>query len=572
MNMNKKYKIQLIISFALLFYSVIEVLLNPSQKYELSIYSYTPFSFWFSIIVNLISGFYFVILYIFRKKNTGIIGLIQLIFGNVLVLSLYSLRGYQIYMGRCDVLSYIGMVVDINNNGEIGENIYPITSIFISELIKITNLNTLNISKIIPILFYCFYLLSIYILSKTITKNKTCSILCTLSALPLFFTRFSTSIYHEILSVYTIPFFLYLFHKNKIMNNKLCLIIIYCIIYPLYHPITSVTILLYLLSSFYMSYIKRDDKRIKTTTLISPVLFFMLLTWFSYQQYLLIRLKGNIFQILGYSVTPSSANLSLYYIDRLGIFNAIRGIITFSDEIIYYFLSLFAIIFILEEMKHNDKLMEILFNYIIGSFFIVFSFLFLRIHTPQRLIDLNINMVLSPIIVGFLLNSFFNKNKYKSILILSLVFSSIFITIFTLYPSPFIVRPNDQVTKMDIKGMHTLINKKDADLHTAHILTPEFRFADLLYGKTFRIQREDIIAFPKALPDHFGFNNKPIFPINEDKYLVISKYDIDAYTKVWTNIDRFDKKDFEKINFCFIFKKLYDNGEFLIYKITKVRY
>ena len=116
--------------------------------------------------------------------------------------------------------------------------------------------------------------------------------------------------------------------------------------------------------------------------------------------------------------------------------------------------------------------------------------------------------------------------------------------------------------------MNWLITQKNPKIKTADVSSPILRFADLIYGTIFRIQRRDL-SRDWIVPYHFGFTDDDTFPIDEDRYLVITEYDIEAYTKVWKDIDKFEKQDFTKIDFCTNVDKIYENGEFRSYFVHK---
>jgi len=178
-------------------------------------------------------------------------------------------------------------------------------------------------------------------------------------------------------------------------------------------------------------------------------------------------------------------------------------------------------------------------------------------------------MIFTPLLVGYMFYNFLiNNNRTKSFIVLFLIIFSTFITIFSLYPSPINMRPNDQVTIKEVMSMNWLINKKNPELETMTIITPINRFTDLIFGCNFREERKDLrkgIAFP----DHFGNHKDNVLPINIDRYAVITEYDIKAYTEVWTYINRFDKEDFIKFDFFSNVYKIYENGEVRNYLVHK---
>ena len=177
--------------------------------------------------------------------------------------------------------------------------------------------------------------------------------------------------------------------------------------------------------------------------------------------------------------------------------------------------------------------------------------------------------MLTPPLVGYLIYKFINNNKMtRTFLILSLIFISAVVAIFSLYQSPITLRPNSQITNRDIRGMNWLIIHKNRELKTADIMTPVFRYSDLIYGCGYREERRDLYR-DLIFPDHFGFGRDNILPIDEDRYLVITEFDFKTHTEVLKDLDKFSKEDFIKVNYCTNVDKIYENGEFRTYFVHK---
>lgn len=557
-----------IISFLLLSYALIAVANNPTRGYELSIYSATPKIFWVAIIFGLINGISLIASNFYGKTGKmWIIGLFQICLCNFLIISIYALRGYILYFGRGDVSSYVGIAKDVSEFGNFGSNFYPITSILISQLSQLANLPIIVISKYIPALFVIFYILSVYCWSKSLIADRKFVLSSLIASTPIFFAWFSTSIYHHSLSVLTLPFFFYILQRNSDYRFRL-FSIIFIIIYPFFHPINGIVVIIYVMTLFISEKLIIIDKMKNVSISLLLLSFVALFAWFIQQYSLLRSMKLISFQLIGLLKTPTTSDYTLYYTNIFGIINVIRTIgLMIIDEIVFCLISLLVIYRILlkKELSINKKLFKISICFIIGNLFLLIIFFSTRTHTPDRLINLNFNMILTPPLVGYLIYSFLLNNKNtKAFLILSLIFLSAVTSLFSLYPSPITMLPNNQVTISDISGMNWLIIKKDPEIKTEHILTQVRRFADLIYGYEFRMGRMDLRK-GLGFPDHFGFTEKNILPINEDRYFVITEFDVRSLTEVWKELDRFSEEDFIKIDLCTNVDKIYENGEFNSY-------
>ncbi len=559
------------IFFILISYSLLLIAKKPVIGYELSIYSATPKIFWVAIIFGLFTGLFLVVSSLYSKSKMWILGMFTIIFCNFLVISLYGLRGYILYLARGDTLSYVGLAKDVSEFG-IGSNFYPITSILISQLNQLAGISIITISKYLPSLFFIIYFLSIYCLSKSLLPDRKYALCSIIACMPIFYAWFSLTISHMYLSLSLIPLFIYILNRNSDYRFKI-FCIIYSILFPLLHPLTSMLILIYLIVFFISEKLNFIQSRNISTSfiLLSSI---SLISWFIQQPALHrnINIFFNMLKLL-FKGELSSNNIQRL-VNMLGYENIIRHLsFTISDEFIYYVLSLFVIFFVLRKNQIFAENFSKPSIYLLNStFFTSLLFLTIWLRNPNRVLNLNFSIIITPTLVAYLLYTFYlKKRKWKTFLLLSLIFISSVVAIFSLYPSPITIQPNDYVTISDLNGMNWLITQKDTELKTAGILSPVFRYADLIYGKQFRLERKDLDRLRQGLylPDHFGFTEDNLFPIDEDKYLVITEFDIRGFTEVWKDVDRFGKEDFIKVDFCTNVDKIYENGEFRSYLVHK---
>lgn len=562
------------ISFLLLSYSLIVLANNTTKGYEVSIYSATPIIFWFAILFNLLNGHFLIASCIYGKNGKKwIVGLFQIVFCNISVISLYALRGYVLYFGRGDILTYVGLAKDVGDFGTFGSNFYPITSILISQISQLSKLPIIDISKYIPALFYVFYVLSIYCWSKSLIANRNFILSSLIASTPIFFAGFSTSIYHQVLSVLTLPFFFYLLQRKQDYRFRL-FSIIFLIIYPFFHPITGIIVLLYLTIFFISEKFNVGDKKKNISTTLMSLSFTSLIAWFIQQYALLGTMKSVFFQLINLLKTPTTWNYARDNISRLGLMPILRSLaMMITDEIIFSLISLVVIYRVL--LRRGVPILQKFYKtslcFVIGNLFLLILFFSTRTHRPERLINLNFNLMLTPPLVGYLLYKFlFNNKRAKAVLILSLIFISSVTAIFSLYPSPITMLSNEQVTIRDVTGMNWLITQKNPEIKTACTSSSIRRFADLIYGVNFRKQRQDLVR-DWIFSDHFGFTNDEPFPIDEDRYLIVTAFDVNPYImEIRKGLEpELETEDFIKINSCNNVDKIYENGEFISYFVHK---
>ena len=569
----KCLKISCILSFLLIFYALATLTRNLAQGYEVSIYESTNPIILMAIIIGLLNGIICVFYNIYYKSNNiWYVGFFEIIFCNVLLLLLSTLRGYLL-TNTADSMDYIGDAIDISINGNFSDNFYPITSILMSVENQIAGISVLKASYFLSAFFFTIYMLSIYCLAKSINSNRRYALAAFISATPIFFSNFPVSIYHMFLAVMTIPLLFYCLQNRFDWRFRL-LSGILCVLFPFFHPIVAVAlffylIIYYLIDIYHLRYLDPG----KSVIMLLSLYFVSFVEWYSLQ-YILVK---NFYSIIMHIVTSSTDTTAIeakYYLNTLGFF---RGLETFllmqCDEIIFYILSIIAIYYIVFKKNKLDeyKFIPISLSLIAGSLFLLVLFFFTRIHTPNRLMNLNFNMVLIPPLVGYLIFRFSqSKEKFRAGIILGLVLISVISSFFTLYESPLISRPNEQLTLGDYNGGKWLIYQKSQEVSAIGLQSMPYRYAAMILGAKAQMARNDLPMYFPEIPNHFGFINTSIFPIKKNSYLIITDFDVIAYTKVWEDLHKFEKGDFLRLNLSRNIDKLYDNGHFITYFVNRV--
>lgn len=547
------------LTFFLISISLIAVNGAPTSGYESSIYLITPSIFWVSMLLGIFNSICILNSCTYSNhKKMWHIAYFQLIFINILILSLYSMRGY-VYLERCDTLTYMGLAIDILNKGVCNNNLYPFISLLLSQISLLSNISILGISKFLPSLFSLIYLLSIYNWSKSIIDDDRFFSSCVIASCPIFFAWFSTTIYHMLLSILFLPIFFYCIQRNSDYRFRIISIIL-GIVFPFFHPITAIMLLIFILT-IYIFYEVILNMRSNISLDLILFYFISLCTWFISQYILMRNLSGLILQIIGSLEITSSAMEAQSNLEKLGLIFSLKTILlTSSDEIVYFIISILVILYLVTNRKNMREYSVIVIgvSFFIGNFLYAILFLFSNAHSPIRLINLNANMVFAPILVGYALYNIKVYNiKYEKVLI-TLIMILFISCLFSLYQSPFVNRPNDQVTLSELSGTDWLIKQKNTNINTAGILTLPERFADMIYGHAFLLGRRDLnndINIQSAM-----LQNGNYLSIPSSRYLILSRLDIEAYTNVWKELKLYTKESFTNIDNSRNILNIYNNG------------
>jgi len=558
-----------IISFIMIILGLISLVVTPTQGYEVSIYDSTPIIFWVAVILGLFNAVLVLSYSMDRELKTKfiVIAIMQIILCNILLLSLYALRGY-IYLERGDTLSYIGLSVDILNYGNFGRNFYPVFSILITDISLLTDVSIIQVSKYLTALFYFLYMLSIYCLSKHIISKRSYITASIIASTPLFFAWFYTTVYYMLLSMLLLPLFLYIIFRLKSKGFTI-IGIIFCSIFSISHPIIAMLSLILLLAIIIYFWYHKESSTRKIQiffVLISTILF----GWYLVQLILLKNVAALVSQFLGQVETPSTAEAATYYLTNIDLITTIRtAILLLTDEIIYFCLIVILSLFLIKIRVTNRNLKVTLLCFIVVNIVVLGLFFLAKLHTPIRLINLNPAMTLAPLLVGYLLFSttHLRLKKYRLFLICMILIATT-TCIFSLYQSPLTYRPTDHVTLSEEKGFTWMFSSKVNWISTADVSTPAERYADMILGYTEQHKRLDLKR-DFQFQNHFGISNDLVIPVDRDRYFIVSKYDIQAYAYVWKDLNKYSHDDFTKIDICRNVDKIYSNKEFSIYLLRK---
>lgn len=565
-NSNKFQLLFTSISFVLISYSLLLIERKPATGYEISIYSSTPLIFWISLLFSLLNGMLLLWSSISTRSSKQFnIGFFQLIFCNSLLVLLPKLRNYILIMGRGDNADYVGYAKDINIYGYIPDyNFYPYTSVLVSQISQILNISVLEVSKYIPSLFVIVYMLSIYCWAKSFKQDQNFVIYSVIASTPLFFAWFFATIYHMLISALILPLLFCTLNKNRDFRYRI-LVVILCLILPFTHPIISLIFLLYLICMYFEEILSNKPRKVSL-----PLIMIFLITssiWYLAQYALtknaIIILEQIENTLLQRGSDATTLTVATGYFNKLGYFTAIKSflIMTF-DELTYYIFSLLSIFFIFKNSEKGLKSISLCFIY--GSIFYVFLFISSQAHTPYRLTNLDVNMVFTPLLLGYLMVTL--RKQYRMILNLVIILSVI-TTVASLYQSPITTYPNDQFTAYDISGGKWLLDSKSENIPTITLLSPLNRYSSLIYGSKYTSIHKSSVRPWSSFPTNLSSFEIGIFPANFTQYFSITQYEKQAYSTVWKGVGQVNESDLTFINSCKNVYHIYDNQEFSTYLV-----
>jgi hypothetical protein len=468
-------------------------------------------------------------------------------------------------MGRGDNADYVGYAMDVSIYGYIPNyNFYPFTSVLISQISQLINLPVLEVSKYVPSLFIIIYMLSIYCWAKSFEQDQKFIVYSVIASIPLFFAWFFATIYYMLISTLILPLLFYTLNKNNDFRYRV-IVVLLCLILPFTHPIISLIFLLYLICMHFEEIFSKKSHKVSL-----PLITIFLITssiWFL-AQYALTKNAVLILEeiestLLQRGSETTTLTVATGYLNKLGYLTAVKSLVTMAfDELVYHVFSLFSILFIFKNSEKNLK--SVSFCFIFGSIFYIFLFISSQAHTPYRFINLDANMIFTPLLLGYIMVLL--RKQYRTVLTL-IITLSIITTIVSLYQSPITTYPNDQFTAYDISGGKWLLDSKSENIPTITLLSPLNRYSSLIYGSKYTSIHKSSVRPWSNFPTDLSSFEIGIFPANFTQYFSITQYEKQAYATVWKDVGQVNESSLTSINYCKNVYHIYDNQEFSTYLV-----
>ncbi|WP_156916225.1 hypothetical protein [Methanolobus tindarius] len=499
-------------------------------------------------------------------------------------------------MGRADDMSYIGEYMNIASSGHIEEeNIYPASLILGAIITLALDITANNTSFIVPVLFSFIFITGTYVYSKKIIQNSYITSLVIPSSFIMYLGVYNfLNVPHAFFFAY-MPLFLYVFHsyiddKNKFPFSLIFILIILLI--PFTHPfiVYFVTVYCFVHIFFNTSFLSRFNKFgiAKMNWTVLSILFVSYTSWFLYQGRLLSVLVRDVYNYIndiGRGATSDRtvekiASINFEFNDYLQLLSIFYGRYVFPTIIII--IGFAYIFFKKKEHKYTyiKKYYPIIILYIICIFTqVILMFNPVITHQPDRLMHLNFVVYGQiPLFAISLYVIFLEKQKsfYKIINVCLILLAIWTFSLFAAFDSPNVYRTNSALTYNEIEGMDWLLkSQEEYPIPIGMVSEQSFRYPDIL-----GLSKEKMIH--KKIIDHFGYNatitnfSEVYFDskLNEYNhgYLVITTLGELLYQEIpgYNRIERFKKKDFEKIRNDHSTNKIYDSLNIEIFVVNKL--
>jgi len=587
----KRFKRIAIFLFVLLLTSILIIIyITPlASNYEIDIYGVYPWYFWLLFISALTLG---CALIMFSKSKQLIsYGFIFVVITNVILLGLQFFRGYFFYGGG-DIFTHIGFSKDMLEFGNISStNFYPFQHVLIVNLNRITSISIKTSSRLLSIIFYLLFVISLYIFLRkySLSKFKYCLVLGTLLILG---SEYITPI-PNILAFLFLPSVLFFLKKiydspSKIRFNLLLFIVVLSVIF--FHPITSLYLLSILiifkitnLLSFKFWNISFDIKHLNKTILLSTGCWILWHMGFSSIRRGIRRTVYSIFHDPSLNpraeeYTQTMRMFDIHFLDIFRKFTFDYGIVSILFLIVIIYLAYMT--YDNRKIKKFSKQKEVLFLTSAAFLFVIWSTInfFADFVTFTRVFKLVI--LFSFLLLGFTFSfnisskvNRFAKNKNKHLFVLSLlVIFILLISLIGLYPSPASFSSNRQITHQENEGISWFFSVQNDDMIIWEEGIRQYRWVDFIYGRR-GDERPDNIRREANVRNHFGYQEHERMGENYSGYFIKTYAHMITYRNIFSEYEeywRFNDSDYQRFDRDDSVNKIYDNGFFSSYYIEEV--
>jgi hypothetical protein len=577
---------------------------SPASGYEASIYSATPYIFWGAFLLCAVCGTGITIQQVYsrehEKSSLWLIGFWLIALAYASLLSLWIIRGYALW-GAGDPLTHLGVTQNLMASGHASiHNFYPVNHVYLAEISFLCGTPPIELYKYIPLLFGLLHLIFIYALAKSILASKGAVILVAVASTMVLYGS-GISYTPNILSNLFLPFALFLLVKRAFPGTILwkALFLIAAFMFPPFHPIPSLVLLLVMLTTWFptkiLAIVKKEHPAstqgaFRFSLPISLFLFVWAITWFSSfdvwdttmqeLQILIVEQAASHVMVLGQQIQYAQE----YQYSVLAQFFKVYGGI-----LVYIILTLAALPLLYKKAFSGTEPRNLLSLYgpLAAIVFAMAVFFLLNIvFSPLRLMAY-VELICT-IFTGFMLYKILEKvrsawsgnhilNKLAPVLVILILIATFVGGTLQLYPSRYVLLPNSQVTRTEIAGMDWFFHRKDPTKPITGLLEQTHRFADFLLTPEEKTEQQFIMLEllregEGVMPWHFAYDQYPELGewYEDTAYLVIIQQDRVVYQEVYPEMKdiRFPPEDFGRLEQDPSVDKLYNNGGLDIYYVT----
>jgi hypothetical protein len=531
------WKTPLILILTIYSSSLLILLHSQSNRYEFSIYHYTPTAFWILVAILTFLGISTVVISAQEESNSKFlaIGFAALYTMYILVLSIVVIRNYYFWGGFGDPAFHFGEIKDLLVDGHLSDrNLYPITHLISAEICLILNTALLDVHRLLPLVFEYLFPLYVLLFLRELSRKKTelsYSYIIVFAFISNWYINFTPNAFAN----FYVPITLFLIIKTYLDISKIYAILasITSFFSVFLHPLSAIFIIIFIFSvSIYehLFGLKLADVGAKRTPkLVQYILLITLisLVFWLYSHYIWGSTISGIYSTIVSETSEAAINDIVTQISDANASGLSAIDIILKRQIVQLIIigtAILSLPYVLRDIYKGDSRVHIITCVALSLlFFITMMSSFVKMsYGPLR--NIYYMVLLSIVFLGYFLNKIFNEKtimrgskKYLMSGILILIYCIIFILgVSALYPSDYNVVTSLHTTESEVSGMKHIFTHSDASsLYSGITLTPG-RYYDLIYSPKERKLNPQI--------SNYGNFSHPPYHFNYEKSVGLIQY------------------------------------------------
>lgn len=561
---------------------------HPAAGYELSLYNSTPFPVLGLLLLSFAGGIAIVAHELFtsghRDSRTYLAGFLVIVLAGAAFLCLPFFRDY-VAASSGDHLGHVGFVSDILSTGHIGRlNPYPVIHTLLAQISTITGLSAmdtvnLNTSLALPLFMFTAYLMASAVLPHEGQRLAAALVVGGMMAgIGCFYLLPNTW------STLMLPLFFYCYFRRERVPFRILTVAI-LIVYPFFHPLSSIVIMLVLATievprPLYTRLLRRLGMGVPVWMSSRPAIWPVLLEAAVFAPWVLTRqvFRSNV-SIFWQSLTTfpgshqyqsAAGNLAKANVEGFQILALMFKL--YGELLVLAGLALLAAVLLVRQLRRGGRedgyYRLLLFGVWVPIALVFFAADFvgvaaLKVLAADRMLGyIEMACVVFAALALWEIGARLKSSDAIVAVTCVLLLPALLVNFYGHYHSPYVIRPNQHVTHHYMAGMGWYFDTKDPVLPALCVATYPKWYSQATFGVDATYQRVDMPEVPDV-EDHFGYDNFTTMGEQYDgsQYLSIDRVDRMAYQTVWQHLGRWNDADFRRLEDDPTVGRIYSNGE-----------
>jgi hypothetical protein len=557
----------------------------PASGYEVEIYASYPIQFWISVVGAIFVGQLLVLRSVGSRGDGGgrVFGIAFSLVGILTLLFLPYIRGYPVY-GRADVLTHIGLVSDLGVYGIEG-NIYPPMHILVASLAGATGVEPIALINLLSVVFTLLLVGSMYFLVTQLFSNRRVVTFALPFALfPVAGAAHVTSVPYG-LSLLMVPFVVYLlFKEQRAQVMSLRVMLLFAIVgVVLFHPLTAMFVSIALVVYAAVKRIPAFETDHLGPTHAASFSLLVFGGWYLDNAGIIIRFRTVTTDFLNPDSGGSELASTAETVNRTGaeLSDILRiAVFQYGSEVILFGLATIFVAIVITLWIRSGEAPGV-FAFAFGCTVVLFAGIGVLFLTNDFIVGFGRPLGFGELFAAPLAGAFWyvawqSKDAPAWRTATTVAFSAVLLivvslTVVGMFTSPLTAETNQQTTQMELDGMEWFFEHRNDDFLIEEFGIRQYRFDHALHGvegESQMIRRSDTRP-----PDHFNYTTYDTLGESyaDDRYLLLTRLGRVTYPAKFPDYRdqwRFTGDDFERLEYDRSVARVYDNGEFDIYRIN----